>query len=263
MGILNTISSVSGSIGVGGSALSLIGTGLGLVRGTSQKKGIEGFLFDIDLEASIDFTSQVTDHYVEDNSAVQDHIALAPISITLSGKIGELVYTKFAGITFLRAMVDRLTQINILKPSVGAKALKAIATYERVNSAYDSLKKNFSTIKDAINGVGKNKQQEAFANLEGLWKGRTLCSVETPWKTYTNMVIESFSAKQDDTNTMETTFTVNFKEIKYIETKIGLSTLIGRIKEQLSPTVNKGTQSGTKEKTVGASAYDAIFKGTK
>lgn len=264
MSILNTISSASGTLGVGGSALSLVGQGLGLVFGQSLKKGIEGFLFDIDLEASVDFSSQVTDHYVEDNSAVQDHIALAPITITLSGKIGELVHTKDAGTTFLRAMVDRLGAVDILKPSQSASALRAISTYERVSSAYDSITTNLSTITDAFRGGFKNKQQDAFAKMEELWKGRTLCSVETPWRTYQNMVIESFSAKQDDTNIMETTFTVNFKQIKYIETSIGIGSIIGRIAEQKAPVVNKGTQSGTKDNRTGTAAlFDSIFKGTK
>ncbi len=266
MSILNTISGAASTIGIGGSALSLVGMGMGLIM-PSQKRGIEGFLFDIDLTSSVDFAAQITDHYAEDNSAIQDHVAFSPMTISLTGKIGELVYKQQAAVTFLRAMADRLTAVGAISPSLGGKALAAISTYETAVSAYDSISKNLNSIADVFSGTpAMNAQQKALMTLKLLYDGRTLCSVETPWQTFQNMIIESFTAAQDETNVMETTFTVNFKEIRYIKTSTGTGTLIGRIKEQAQKTIKKGTQSGAKEKTGLATGVDAAvdyFKGTK
>jgi len=53
--------------------------------------GLNGFLFDIDDSDQVTFESDITDHYVEDNTAVQDHIALRPIQIMLKRFQGEVV----------------------------------------------------------------------------------------------------------------------------------------------------------------------------
>jgi hypothetical protein len=185
------------------------------------------------------------------------------MTISLTGKIGELVHKQQAGVTFLRAMADRLTAVGAISPSLGGKALSAISTYETVRSAYDSVAKNLNSIADVFSGTAAmNSQQKALLTLKLLYDGRTLCSVETPWDTYQNMLIESFTASQDETNVMETSFTVNFKQIRYIETTTGTGTLIGRIKTQKANIIKKGTQSGAKEKTGAATLFDKLT-GTK
>lgn len=48
-------------------------------------------VFDIASTSSVELNSDITDYYVEDNTPVQDHIALKPKTITISGYQGELV----------------------------------------------------------------------------------------------------------------------------------------------------------------------------
>ena len=50
------------------------------------------FIFDIDGTVTHQLESDITDHYVEDNTAVQDHIALRPEKITLKNYQGELLF---------------------------------------------------------------------------------------------------------------------------------------------------------------------------
>jgi len=52
------------------------------------------FLFDIEGTSQITLEADITDHYVEDNTAIQDHIALKPEKITLKGYQGEVVTTE-------------------------------------------------------------------------------------------------------------------------------------------------------------------------
>ena len=60
----------------------------GLVTGEST---FDGLAFDYTGEVKIESTSDITDHYMEDNTPTQDHIALAPRRVTLKGIVGELV----------------------------------------------------------------------------------------------------------------------------------------------------------------------------
>jgi hypothetical protein len=248
MGILNSISGAANAINVGGSALSLIGMGKSLIQNKDYMKGIEGFLFDVPLTENITMSSNITSHYIEDNSTMQDHIALNPISITLTGKIGELVYTKEQGLTFLSAIVDRLLPLGILSPKQGLRATKAIADAKQVLSAVESVKKTFNSLSDVFNDKPSlNKQQNAFNKFEEYFNGRARLCIETPWRTYGNMVIESFAADQDKETTEETTFTLTFKQVRFVSTTVNTGTLLGRIKEQISEPLNQGIQAGQKK----------------
>jgi hypothetical protein len=51
---------------------------------------IAGFIFDIEGTTQHNLISDITDHYVEDNTAIQDHIALKPLTITLKNYHGEV-----------------------------------------------------------------------------------------------------------------------------------------------------------------------------
>jgi hypothetical protein len=245
MSVLNSISGVSNSISIGGSALSLIGMGTALVTDQNLKKGIDGFLFDVPLTENISYSAQITDHFTEDNSSIQDHVALEPIKITLTGKVGELVYTKLAGLTFLNAAIDRLAPFAIFSPEQGLMATKAIAAAYTVASAVNSIERAFNSLSDIFTDEpALNKQQSAFNRFERYFTGRALLSVETPWKTYRDMVIESWSADQAEDTTMETTFTLTFKQMRFIQTITNKGRLLGRNAAQAAEPDNKATQTG-------------------
>jgi hypothetical protein len=260
MSILNTISGVANKVSIGGSALSLVGMGTAFIKGYSDgapKRGIEGFLFDIPLTENATFAAQITDHFAEDNSTIQDHIALEPIRITLTGKVGELVYTREAGLTFLKAMVDRLSPLGVLSPSLGLQATKAIAAAYEVKAAIDVAKNAYTSLTDIFkDNPSLNKQQTAYAKFESLFMGRSLISVETPWKTYTNMAIESWSADQDAESIMETTFTLSFKQMRFIGTTTNTGKLVGRIAAMKGDINNSGPTNGATSGSIATKLYD-------
>lgn len=61
-----------------------------IVRPNNPPAGIAGFLFDYDVEEFMDLLSEITDNAIEDNTSLQDNIALLPERITLRGMIAEL-----------------------------------------------------------------------------------------------------------------------------------------------------------------------------
>lgn len=245
MSILNTISKVANNVSLGSSALSLIGMGMSLFK-TSLKKGIDGFVFDINMTEEINNSAQITDHYSEDNTYLNDHIAISPMVITITGKMGELVFTKSEGLEFLKAMVNRLTPLGVLTPSQSTKATQYLAKAEVMRSAYDSLDKSIGNLADTLAGrTTKTKQSEAYSKLQEIFLTKKLITVETPWNTFSNMVIESFTANQDDTTTMETTFTVVCKQLRFIGVQSISSDLIkNRYDAATSSVKNTGIQTG-------------------
>ena len=89
------------------------------------------------------------------------------------------------------------------------------------------------------------KQAKAYSTLDGLFQKRALISIETPWLTFQNMVIESFVSEQSEENMMETIFTVTCKQMRFV----GIDTLsIGDVKTRydaaISAVSNKGIQAG-------------------
>lgn len=61
-----------------------------IVRPNNPPRGIAGFLFDYDAEQFLELASEITDNYIEDNTAIADNITLLPERVTLRGLIGEL-----------------------------------------------------------------------------------------------------------------------------------------------------------------------------
>lgn len=261
MGVLNTIGGASAVINVAGSALSLVGMGAALIKPRNPPPGIAGFLFDIKMSENVSQTAQVTDHFTEDNYAIQDHVALEPVKITLTGRVGELVHTKAAALAFLSAVIDRLSPLGIFTPAQGAEAQKAIASANLIVNTYNSIETNFKSLSDVLLGEpALNKQQKAYATFDGYFQGRSLLTVETPWRTYENMLIENWSADQGEESIYETTFTLTFKQLRLVSTETNKGTLRGRIAQQKASMVDKGKVRGksiiaaTVDKTSGTGA---------
>lgn len=72
-------------------SLSKLGDGRAIVRPDNPPVGIAGFIFDIDDETEMALRSEITDHWTEENVAIQDHIALLPEEITVRGLVAEVV----------------------------------------------------------------------------------------------------------------------------------------------------------------------------
>lgn len=259
MSILESAAKVSNTIEVGGSALSLIGSAKALVTKKNPPKGISGFLFDIPETENVQHSAQITDHFTEDNYAIQDHVAFDPIRITLVGRVGNLVYTKLAALEFAQQVLDRLQPFGLISPSKDLAARRAISEANRLASAVNATINAGKNLYSVLSGEpALNPQQSAFKVFEQYFFGRSILTVETPWKTYDNMIIENWSADQDASTIHESSFTLTFKQLRVVSTKTNVGQLVGRVTQQKAPVVNSGTQQG---KSIGATGVDFIFGG--
>ena len=74
--------------------------------------GIAGFKFHIPQTEQVRMESDITDHYTDINTPVQDHIALKPVTITLTGLVGEYFYSVNKIEDFLALVTPTLTLIS-------------------------------------------------------------------------------------------------------------------------------------------------------
>ena len=228
------------------------------------------FLFHYQGEQTVELRSDITDHYVENNSAIQDQIALNPEVITTQGFIGELNDVVPEELRQLKIAAQKLTVLSAYTPSLSTTALTAYNTafqaYNLAKNIADSAVSTWST----INGTGglteitgsetaqefvdskkpaQNKQQVAFQEFYGYWKNRTLFTVQTPWAIFKNVAIQNMRIIQAADSSVESTFEITFKIMRFAETIIDVNTqdsdLDGRAFNQSRPSVNLGNETPT------------------
>lgn len=220
-------------------------------------------LFNYEGEQTVTLQSEITDHYIEDNTAINDQIALRPETITTHGYIGELNDVTPFGLQTVKALADKLTAISAYTPAISQTAVIAYNTafqlYQVAANAANTAVAAWSTITgtggdSVINGNGitvnrnQSKQQVAFQQFYGYWKNRTLFTVQTPWAIFQNMAIQSLRAVQDAETRVITDFEVTFKILRFANTVTSNSGNIfnnfqSRAANQAAQIVNLGTST--------------------
>ncbi len=215
---MNIVPTDSPSIFAALNTLVLNGASLAIVRPDNPPPGIAGFLFNVVDEDGAELESDITDHYVEDNTAVQDQIALRPEVVTVTGQIAELVKTVPTAKNVSR-VVNPLPLVPGLEPvfSPGAEAQQASAALDVSN-------------------------RDAYGYIYQLWKGRQRFTVETPWGFFTNMAILSASARQGSASRFVSEFSITFKKIRTASSiTVVPGLLAGRAVFQQAPVTQNGT----------------------
>jgi hypothetical protein len=224
------------------------------------------FLFHYEGEQSVDLQSDITDHYIEDNTALQDQIALKPPVIRTHGFIGELNNIAPPALAAVKAIANKLTIVGAYTPALSTSALIAYNTafqlYQVGQNAVSSAVSAWSSINGQTSGESvisgnfnvpvqvaknQNKQQIAFQQLYGYWQTRTLFTVQTPWAVFQNMAILSMRPIQEADQLYITDFEMAFKQIRIASTQstngtVG-SNLQGRAAQQAATTQNLGTST--------------------
>lgn len=199
-------------------------------------------LFHYEGEQNVNLESDITDHYIEDNTAIQDQITQRPETITTHGFIGELNDVAPIGSQFIQSLQSKLTVIGSYSPQLTIDALiaynEAFQAYQIVANAVTSAVSSWATISSGFsngeNVIGnnglvnpvtgpassfafnltQNRQQLAFQQFYGYWSSRTLFTVQTPWAVFQNMAIQRLRAIQDAETNMITDFEITFKRIR-------------------------------------------------
>jgi len=220
----------------------------------------KAILFHYEGEQTAFIESDITDHFVEDNTAIQDQIALKPEMVTTHGFIGELNDVLPSFLAPLTGITQRLGALSTFAPGVTVAAQIAYNTalqlYQTGNSLYQSGVGTASSLSgtsgtSVINGStdfkqlsSQNKQQSMFQTFYGYWRSRTLFTVQTPWAVFQNMAIKSLKAIQDADSQVITDFEVTFKLIRMASTlSAGAPITSGRLATQTALATQLGTST--------------------
>lgn len=224
----------------------------------------KALLFNYEGEQAVTLTSDITDHFIEDNTAIQDQIALKPVKITTNGFVGELNDIAPAALAPIQSIAAKLTTISGYVPAlsttallayanafqlyqIGANALNtAVSTWSSINGSGGETVINGSSVQTASN---QTQQQIYFQQFYGYWQSRTLFTIQTPWAIFQDMAIESLRAIQDAETRVISDFEVTFKLMRFASTQIATNVLydnnnfMGRTFNQGASNVNLGTST--------------------
>ena len=202
--------------------LVLSGQNLALLSPANPPGGLSGFLFDIDLEQSMSLESTITEHYVEDAQETTDHIALRPESLVLSGLVAEVVQYKKEASAPAPALLS-------LKPAPGLSGDMSLGESQlRFSAASRSTLFTQAKTAEAGNSLFKfygnrlpqqpnQSRQSMVANyFYQLWKGRMLCTVDTPFGLMTDMAIMNISGGQSGETRWSSEFSITLKKIRKV-----------------------------------------------
>lgn len=188
--------------------------------GGTPTSGINGFVFDIWAEEEITLESEITDHYVEDNYAIQDHIAQKPIRYIAKGYVGELNNLFPNSLLSILTAVQSLDSVGLFLPAFSAQATqvyaKAAAVGNQIGNVISQAKDIYSILTNSATTA--TKQQSAYTTFYNFWVNRQLCTVETPYGVLYNMAIERVSPMQPENTKIISEFTVSFKQIRLATT---------------------------------------------
>lgn len=189
--------------------------------------GLGGFVFDIEGETTVNLATEITDHFVEDTTTIQDHIAIKPKRVTLKSYVGELVFRQDDSTnTFVQKAVQKLTTVNQFLPTLTTMAQQALdvrngdLTLETVKNAVTS--KTINRITDywafAQNLLSQDsRQQQAYLYFKALMEQKMFVSVQTPFEFMNRMAIESITAIQAEDSKYISDFSITLKEIRTAE----------------------------------------------
>ncbi len=190
------------------------------------KEGLEGFLFDLPDTESVTLSADMTDHYTEDNSFLQDHRVIKPAQITISGFVGELVYKKPTGLLgVISAIGNRLNAVGAFlgdqTPQAVQLAQKAAAQAQAAIGAASNTVGKAKSLIGAFKGAEPEptKQQVAYKELESLFRESRMLTLQTPWNFFDNLMITFIGFSQGSESEGMSDIQITLKEIRIARTK--------------------------------------------
>lgn len=160
--------------------------------------------FGLSQGAEVNQQSQITTHYTEANNAINDHWALNPIKLTLSGLIGEVIYTPptaWANFSTRAEMNLSGSLVNLLAPQFDYYTQNKynIAQFQEAN-----LRRYVRTISQGLSDLNvlkaqtrKSNQEYVFQKLRQLQYFRQLVkAVATPYGWFEDMAVTSLRMSQ-------------------------------------------------------------------
>lgn len=197
--------------------------------------GLAGLIFDWTGEERLELRSEVTDSWVEDNSAINDQVALNPERFTLNASTAEIVFSP-AGPSSAPPQPANPFPLNApLMPSLTTGAQQVQAANSAPSSGAAQGTTNLYQYYLGLQSNLPSRQATIVGFIYQLWKGRVLFTVETPWGIFDSMVIELADATQPEETQGRTDHRITFKKFRIAQDgAITTDSKLGRLFNQSS-----------------------------
>ena len=117
--VSNTINNTGTSLSaLQGTIQSSVSTPEAALKIELNKDLVRYLFFQTVTDDTVNFQSQMTDNWVENNTAIQDHIAISPVIITMRGFVGELAYTSTEAELDYERELAQANAINSAEPTI-------------------------------------------------------------------------------------------------------------------------------------------------
>lgn len=217
---------------------------LALVRPNNPPPGIAGFIFDIVGDEAVELFTDTSDHYLEDNTAIQDQAALRPERVTVKGLVAELVFEQPKE-EDVNPSTEALPPNPAFEPEFSPGAEQILAQNEVQSAAEENaIESGQSLYGEYAQRASPNqtRQASAFGYFYQLWKGRQLFTVETPWGVFTDMILENGRSEQLEDTKWRTDLTLVFKKMRLAQSaSVNVGQIAGRAAFQRAPVSQNGT----------------------
>lgn len=223
----------------------------------------EVYVFDTRGEEEVAFESEITDNWVEDNTSAQDHIGLKPMTITLSGYVGELTNKVKPEEKIVQRADTMLSGVSAFIPELTTSAQYVMNRAREVYGIYEKANQTVDRLEDFMEQIPVpeevTNQQKVYGKFEQIWSNRRLVTVYTPFGAFNNMAIQSLNARQDEDSSYISSFSVTFKQIRKVDTIMSYQNVqkqrAGRAAMTLAEQKDKGVQ-----KPASSTLYNAFYK---
>lgn len=235
-----------------------------VIRPNNPPPGIAGWVMDVVGDEEVTLSSAITDHFTENNRAIQDNIALPPPEISVTGLVAELLQDPAAAgaVQSPRKIANPiLTEIIEQGPEFTPQAAQILVLAAEANGreiATQLLPQTLAQYEQRLSPQqpGQSRQSNAFGFFVQLWLGRQLFTVETPWGFWPNMAIKSLSGRQGRESRGQTEFSVSFKQVRFAgNVTVTVGQIAGRAGAyiQASAPVNNTLGNAAAESAIGRS----------
>jgi len=215
-------------------------------------QGIGGFVFSTRDTDRLELRADITDYVVEDNSAVQDHIAIKPLTVTLRGFVGELV-NEVAPLTRgqqLNVIQNVLTDVDEYLPNFSQSGLEAYVravsekdnTIEELDKAIVAAQNLAGTVGISVPGI--TAQERAYSNLQAMFRSRQIITVETPWGYLDSMAISSVIVEQNGKTKQISDISVSLKQLNFTKLETVETRKADRNRQMYESIIEKGRSKG-------------------
>lgn len=240
-----------------------------VVVAPQNAEGISGWIFDIPTGEAINLSADVTDHYTENNSYINDHIVIKPIEVSLSGYIGELVYRKPQGLdAIISVIAQALTPVNAFLGEYTNGMSQAITQLIQQNLSLSAINQRINQVENVVAAFdGENietiKQRNEYQKIKSLFVKKQLVTVQTPWEYLENMVIKSITITQSDDSVSYSDISISLKQLRFSDTEFtefSEELFKSREVEQSSEVEDSGINKGT-DNARNSAAFDIAVGG--